>query len=68
MSLIGSVSKNCEHTNIFAYGQIKIIWVFSDDSGIRALKVKLSNGDQYEYGTEDTSILKVEEFSFEKGK
>ena len=30
MSLIGNTSRNCEHQNIFDFGSVRDIWVYSD--------------------------------------
>ena len=69
MTLIGSSSLNCEETDIFRFGSVKNIWVYSDDSGIRALEMKLTNGSKFDYGTQkDLDSLAVEEFEFDKGK
>ena len=42
--------------------------VYSDDSGVRALTMKLTNGSQYDYGSDDLDELSVEEFSFKEGR
>lgn len=42
--------------------------MYSDDTGIRAMTMKLSNGNQYDYGSDDLEVLSMEKFSFENGK
>ena len=50
MTLIGSVNQNCTNNNIFQYGQVKTIQVFSDGTGIRGMIMKLTNANQYGFG------------------
>ena len=50
MSLIGSLSDNCEITKIYIRGTVHIIKVYTDISGVRALYMKLTNGREYKYG------------------
>lgn len=68
MTLIGTTSRNCEHTDIFKYGSVKDIWVYSDETGVRSMQMKLTNGNEYDYGSDDRYELAVNKFSFEEGK
>ena len=66
--MIGTTSRDCEHTDIFKYGSVKDIWVYSDETGIRSMKMKLTNGNEYDYGTNDLVDLAINKFNFEQGK
>ena len=65
MTLVGTISRSCEKTDIFKYGSVKDIWVYSDESGIRSIKMKLTNGNEYDYGSDDIEELAVNKFNFE---
>lgn len=70
MSLIGSTEGECETTEIFIRGSVHYITVLSDPTGVRALKVKLTNGRTFEYGKQvgdEESNLTETSFSFEDG-
>ena len=59
MSLVGNRSFNCETQEIFQYGSVRNIWVYSDETGIRSMKMKLTNGNEYDYGTNQRKELEV---------
>ena len=67
MSLIGSLSANCETTKIYIRGTVHTLKVYTDISGVRALYMKLTNGREYKYGKKDNLDLVVTQFNFEKG-
>ena len=70
MNFIGSLSKNCETLRIFKEGSdtsISLIQVFYDDTGVRSLYMRLTNGDLYRYGNLNVAELKEIEFDFHKG-
>ena len=70
MNFIGFLSKNCETLRIFKEGSdtsISLIQVFYDDTGVRSLYMRLTNGDLYRYGNLNVAGLKVMEFDFHKG-
>ncbi len=50
MSFIGSKDGECETQDIFSKGSVRNIWVTSDNTGIRSLKLKLTDGEIFEYG------------------
>jgi len=70
MNLIGSLSKNCETKRIFKKGSdksISVIQVFYDDTGVRSLYMRLTNGEFYRFGNLNVAELKEIEFGFHKG-
>ena len=51
MDLIGADSLGCETLNFVDRGAVKDIWVYTDDTGVRALKIKTTTGEIYDYGS-----------------
>lgn len=72
MSFIGSKDGKCETQDIFTKGSVRHIWVYSDDTGIRSLRLKLTDGETFEYGQTAAEVatedLVEKEFAFEQGK
>ena len=72
MSFIGSKDGECETQDIFTKGSVRHIWVYSDDTGIRSLRMKLTDGETFEYGQTAAEVatedLVLKEFAFEQGK
>ena len=57
MSLIGNTSRNCEYQSLKSQGNVQNIWIYSDRTGVRAMKMKLTSGMKFNYGTDDRSGL-----------
>lgn len=56
MSFIGSKDGKCETQDIFSKGSVRNIWVTSDDTGIRSLELKLTDGETFEYGLTNADL------------
>ena len=69
MSLIGSTTANCDVTSVSELGQVEKIVVYSDDTGIRGLELKLTNGSANFYGSSSQApTMEMKEYHFEHGK
>mmetsp|Transcript_15233 Transcript_15233/g.20690 ORF Transcript_15233/g.20690 Transcript_15233/m.20690 type:complete len:90 (+) Transcript_15233:365-634(+) len=68
LTMIGATSRYCETTDIFKYGSVKDVWVYSDETGIRSMKMKLTNGNEYDYGSDERDDLAIQKFNFEQGR
>ncbi len=72
MSFIGSRDGECETQDIFSKGSVRHISVYSDKTGIRSFKMKLTDGEIFQYGQTADEVqnedLVLKEFSFEQGK
>ena len=67
MEMIGSVSDNCEFTNIYDKGFVREISVYFGEIGVAALHMKISNAREYHYGKQDTKGLYKRQFDFKDG-
>ena len=68
MSLIGSMTGNCDVASIFEFGSVKKIVVYSDDTGIRGLELNLTNDSTNSYGSSpQAATMEAKEFHFEHG-
>ena len=59
MSLVGSYEypDQCETIQLASMGFLRYVWLHSDQSGIRALKIKMSNGKQITFGLQNADGL-----------
>lgn len=69
MTLVGSGTGKCEIVEVFRYGHMRNIEVFFDDSGVRALKMQLTNGKKLSFGAEiQSKKFESDLFEFQKGQ